>query len=195
MVDIFSKNFSNSEYVTNNISDLTEITGVIKWFDIVRGFGFFTPDDNYSHMGDVLLHVTYLRWAGYHTICAGDLITAIVQKRESGYQTFKILSMKQSELWDFSAPSDDRSRVEIANKEGMRSAIVKWFDRVKRFGFLTVEGISEDVFVHMEIIRKYSLLGLYPKQAVLVRLDKGEKGFMVTEIYPDTSKSYIQISH
>ena len=32
-----------------------EISGVIKWFDVAKGYGFIVPDNG---MADVLLHVT-----------------------------------------------------------------------------------------------------------------------------------------
>ena len=42
--------------------DLIEITGVIKWFDASKGYGFIVPDDGGP---DVLLHVTCLRRGGF----------------------------------------------------------------------------------------------------------------------------------
>ena len=44
--------------------DLIEITGVIKWFDAAKGYGFIIPDDG---LADVLLHVTCLRRSGVQT--------------------------------------------------------------------------------------------------------------------------------
>ena len=42
--------------------DLIEISGVIKWFDVAKGYGFVVPDNGKS---DVLLHVTCLRRDGF----------------------------------------------------------------------------------------------------------------------------------
>ena len=39
-----------------------EVAGVIKWFDVAKGYGFIVPDNG---MADVLLHVTCLRRDGY----------------------------------------------------------------------------------------------------------------------------------
>ncbi len=42
-------------------ANLVEISGVIKWFDASKGYGFIVPDNGWP---DVLLHVTVLqaRW-------------------------------------------------------------------------------------------------------------------------------------
>src|SRR3989304_2743070 len=47
---------------------LIEISGVIKWFDVAKGFGFIIPDNG---MPDVLLHVTCLRRDGFQTAYEG----------------------------------------------------------------------------------------------------------------------------
>ncbi|MDE1996388.1 MAG: cold shock domain-containing protein, partial [Rhizobiaceae bacterium] len=73
--------------------ELIEMSGVVKWFDVAKGFGFIVPDNG---MQDVLLHVTCLRRDGYQTILEGTRIVALIQRRERGYQAFKILSMDQS---------------------------------------------------------------------------------------------------
>ena len=43
------------ELVDETAGTLIEVTGVIKWFDVAKGFGFIIPDNG---MPDVLLHVT-----------------------------------------------------------------------------------------------------------------------------------------
>jgi cold shock CspA family protein len=48
-----------------------EIAGVIKWFDVSKGFGFIVPDNG---MADVLVHVTCLRRDGYQTAYEGARI-------------------------------------------------------------------------------------------------------------------------
>ena len=53
--------------------DLIEISGVIKWFDVAKGYGFIVPDNG---MPDVLLHVTCLRRDGFQTAYEGARIVA-----------------------------------------------------------------------------------------------------------------------
>ena len=73
--------------------DLIEVSGVIKWFDVAKGFGFIVPDNG---MPDVLLHVTCLRRDGYQTALEGTRVVCEIQKRDRGYQAFRVLSMDQS---------------------------------------------------------------------------------------------------
>ena len=49
-------------------TNLVEISGVIKWFDASKGYGFIVPDNGWP---DVLLHVTVLRRDGYQTAYEG----------------------------------------------------------------------------------------------------------------------------
>ena len=51
--------------------DLVQISGVIKWFDVAKGYGFIIPDNG---MGDVLLHVTCLRRDGFQIAQEGARI-------------------------------------------------------------------------------------------------------------------------
>ena len=50
---------------------VVEVAGVIKWFDVAKGYGFIIPDNG---MTDVLLHVTCLRRDGYQTAYEGARI-------------------------------------------------------------------------------------------------------------------------
>ena len=84
MADRISSNgFTDIEELSAEPVDLVEITGVVKWFDVAKGFGFIVPDNG---MQDVLLHVTCLRRDGYQTILEGTRIVALIQRRLIGRQ-------------------------------------------------------------------------------------------------------------
>ncbi|MFN7011730.1 MAG: cold-shock protein [Allorhizobium sp.] len=183
MADRMSPNgLAGLEELASDSVDLIEITGVVKWFDVAKGFGFIVPDNG---MQDVLLHVTCLRRDGYQTILEGTRIVALVQKRDRGYQTFRILSMDQSTAVHPSQLPPVRTHVQVTPTSGLERALVKWFNRTKGFGFLTRGEGTEDIFVHMETLRRFGLTELRPGQTVLVRFGPGDKGLMAAEIHPD----------
>ncbi|RYC17417.1 cold-shock protein [Ciceribacter ferrooxidans] len=179
---ISSKGLVEFEELSGEGVELLEITGIVKWFDVAKGFGFIVPDNG---MQDVLLHVTCLRRDGYQTILEGTRIVALIQKRERGYQTFRILSMDQSTAIHPSQMPPVRTHVQVTPTSGLERVLVKWFNRTKGFGFLTRGEGTEDIFVHMETLRRYGLTELRPGQSVLVRFGNGEKGLMAAEIHPD----------
>jgi cold shock protein len=178
-----STDIADFEELAGEPVDLIEITGLVKWFDVAKGFGFIIPDNG---MQDVLLHVTCLRRDGYQTILEGTRIVALIQRRERGYQAFKILSMDQSTALHPSQMPPARTHVQVTATSGLERAIVKWFNRTKGFGFLTRGEGTEDIFVHMETLRRFGLTELRPGQVVLVRFGPGDKGMMAAEIHPDT---------
>ncbi|MCV3764214.1 cold-shock protein [Rhizobium sp. TRM95796] len=181
---ISSKNISLFEEMASDPVDLIEITGVIKWFDVAKGFGFIVPDNN---SGDVLLHVTCLRRDGYQTILEGTRVVALIQRRDRGYQAFRILSMDTSTAVHPSQLPPVRTHVQVTPSSGLERVIVKWFNRTKGFGFLTRGEGTEDIFVHMETLRRYGITELRPGQTVLVRFGDGDKGLMAAEIHPDVA--------
>jgi cold shock protein len=61
---------------------------------------------------------------------------------------------------------------------------VKWFDKVKGFGFANVFGRSEDVFIHMETLRRSGMADLQPGEAIALRAVAGERGRMAVSIEP-----------
>lgn len=166
----------------NDALDLMEITGVIKWFDIAKGFGFIVPDNG---MQDILVHVTCLRRDGYQTVLEGARVVALIQKRDRGYQAFRILSMDQSTAVHPSQLPPVKTHVQVTPTSGLERVLVKWFNRTKGFGFLTRGDGTEDIFIHMETLRRFGLTELRPGQTVLVRFGDGDKGLMAAEIHPD----------
>jgi cold shock protein len=171
--------------------DVLEVAGTIKWFDVAKGFGFIIPDNG---MPDVLLHVTCLRRDGYQTAYEGARIIVEVLDRPKGLQALRILHMDESTAVHPSQLPPSRTHVQVTPTSGLERVIVKWFNRVKGFGFLTRGEGTEDIFVHMETLRRFGMTELRPGQTVLVRFGPGPKGLMAAEIRPDGG-AYIPTSH
>lgn len=163
--------------------DLVEVVGVIKWFDASKGYGFIVPDGG---AGDVLLHVTCLRRDGFQTAHEGARVVCEAVKRDRGMQAFRILSMDESTAVRPPPTVAARTHTAVEATSGLERATVKWFNRVRGYGFLTRGEGTQDIFVHMETLRRYGLTELRPGQTVLVRYGDGPKGLMAAEVQPDT---------
>src|SRR5437764_14364458 len=161
--------------------NLVEISGVIKWFDASKGYGFIVPDNGWP---DVLLHVTVLRRDGYQTAYEGARLVVECVQRAKGYQAFRVISMDESTAIHPAQMPPPRTHVNVTPTSGLERAQVKWFNRLRGFGFLTRGEGTPDIFVHMETLRRFGITELRPGQFVLVRYGPGPKGLMVAEVRP-----------
>ena len=114
--------------------DIIEVHGRIKWFDMAKGFGFVVPDNG---LADILLHVTVLRRDGFQAAPEGAEVMCQAQNRSRGLQVFRVLSMDESTAVHPAQLPMARTHAAPPDVGGFEIVVVKWFNRVKGFGFLT----------------------------------------------------------
>jgi len=111
--------------------EVFEVSGLIKWFDASKGYGFVIPDNN---LPEVFVHVDCLRSAGFQTAPEGARVVCEVTRGERGLNALQMLSMDVSTAV---RPSElpQRTYVAVAAESGWERATVKWFNRLRGFGF------------------------------------------------------------
>lgn len=60
--------------------------GVVKWFNVSKGFGFITLDDG----GDVFVHFRDIRGKGHRSLVAGQRVAFQVKQTDKGPQAHEV---------------------------------------------------------------------------------------------------------
>jgi CspA family cold shock protein len=155
------------------------VSGVLKWFDTSKGFGFLVPDDGSA---DILVHVTCLRRDGHQVAYEGSRMTVEAVQRTRGWQATRILALDDSAAIKSSDAAPRHEKTIVTAQGGFDDGTVKWFNRLRGFGFVTRGEGTPDIFVHMETLRRFGIIELRPGQRVQVRHGPGPKGAMATDI-------------
>ena len=160
--------------------EVFEVSGSVKWFDPSKGYGFIVPDED---LPDVLLHVTCLRHGGFQTAYEGARVVCEVVKESERSAGLPYLQHGRFDgdpsIAVAAAHSCCRRPRERLGKSG-----VKWFNRLRGFGFLTRGSQTPDIFVHMETLRRCGFTELRPGQTVLVRYGRGPNGSSPRNLSP-----------
>ncbi|EAQ11233.1 putative cold-shock DNA-binding protein [Maritimibacter alkaliphilus HTCC2654] len=148
--------------------------GTVKWFDPAKGFGFVVADQGGP---DILLHANVLRNFGQSSVADRAGIEIVVQDTPRGMQAVEVLAIHAAESEE-TITSTFTEDLDLSRADPLEPARVKWFDKGKGFGFANAFGKPEDVFIHVEVLRRSGLADLQPGEAIGMRAAMGERGRM-----------------
>lgn len=162
--------------------DGAHVTGTVKWFDPTKGFGFVVSDTGGP---DILLHANVLRNFGQSSVADSAGIEIIVQETARGIQAVEVLRIEPPVTGEgngLHSEGDSEIAEPVDLSLPLEPARVKWFDKAKGFGFANVFGRPEDVFLHIEVLRRSGLADLQPGEAVSLRVVEGKRGRMAMQV-------------
>lgn len=159
-------------------SEDRRVAGHVKWFDPTKGFGFVVAD---AGGPDILLHANVLRNFGQSSVADDAFVEISVQETDRGVQALEVFSIKPPKNDGVETDASDELVADFGDADvPFEPARVKWFDKAKGFGFANVFGSDEDIFVHVETLRRSGFADLQPGEAVCLKVVDGKRGRMAS---------------
>ena len=162
-------------------------SGIVKFFNPAKGFGFIAPDDGGS---DVFVHVSAVERAGLDGLNEGDQVAfELEEDRRSGRSAAVNLQWMGAGAAPpkTGRPSGPPRRYDRAPRDaaprrgddriaaGSGAGVVKWFNSQKGFGFIAPRDGGGDVFVHISAVERAGLRGLDEGQAVSYDIEQDRR--------------------
>ena len=146
--------------------------GEVVWYNDHRGYGFVSIEGD-----EIFIHRTVLERFGLNFLHSGDIIKIDVGVNDDGPAIMEILAVER--VVPESLPKDTVLR------ENEVRGIVKFFNPLKGYGFIEIQGAEEagqDVFIHSRTLQACDIRSIAEGQNLLLLISDDGKGPQATEV-------------
>lgn len=143
--------------------------GNLVWYNERKGYGFVRIGEE-----EVFLHRSTLDRFGLVRLLTGDVVTVSLSNNEHGRVIKDLLSVER--------PLNPAPPAAAEPEEGEVRAVVKFFNDLRGYGFVTTDGLDEDVFVHSRVLNDCGFHSLIQGQKLLVKVDNSSRGLQVNSV-------------
>lgn len=152
---------------------------VVKWFSLVKGFGFVAPADGSS---DAFMHSSVASRAGLRDVPEGTKMLVQITESPKGRQVVGILQVLGVAEVPRQPGTGGGGRPAPTGPETEMTGIVKWYKPDKGFGFVTPDDGDRDIFIHRSILLRVGLQHIDSGQRVKMLVQSAAKGREATSL-------------
>jgi CspA family cold shock protein len=143
--------------------------GELVWYNEHKGYGFVKIHDT-----EVFLHRSTLDRFGLVRLLTGDKLVVLLTTNEHGNVIQDWLSVKR--------PTNPVPPAASEPDAEEKRAVVKFFNDIRGYGFVTAEDMTEDVFVHSRVLNDCGFHSLVQGQKLLIKIDDSDRGPQVQTV-------------
>lgn len=143
--------------------------GELVWYNERKGYGFVRIGED-----EVFLHRSTLDRFGLVRLLTGDIVAVSLSTNEHGQVIKDLLSVKR--------PLSPAPPAAHEPEEGELGAVVKFFNDLRGYGFVTTDNLEDDVFVHSRVLNDCGFSSLIQGQKLLVKADDSGRGLQVNSV-------------
>jgi len=151
------------------VTDINVSEDELVWYNERKGYGFVRIGDT-----EVFLHRSTLDRFGLVRLLTGDKVTVSLTVNEHGEVIQDLLRVDR--------PINPAPPAASEPEDGELRAVVKFFNDIRGYGFVTAEDIAEDVFVHSRVLNDCGVHSLMQGQKLLIKVDDAGKGPQVQAV-------------
>jgi len=151
------------------VTEINVKEGELVWYNERKGYGFVKIDDT-----EVFLHRSTLDRFGLVRLLKGDRVTVSLTVNEHGEVIQDLLRVDR--------PVNPAPPAASEPADGEMRAVVKFFNDIRGYGFVTAEDIAKDVFVHSRVLNDCGFHSLIQGQKLLIKVDDAGKGPQVQAV-------------